>query len=60
MIAKELFDELGGLSGAYIQGDYKDSDLCLRLRQFGHRCGTSRQSSFITSRGSLTQRRNER
>ena len=36
MIAKGLFDELGGLSGSYIQGDYEDSDLCLRLRELGH------------------------
>jgi GT2 family glycosyltransferase len=31
----QLFNELGGLRGMYIQGDYEDSDLCLRLREIG-------------------------
>jgi GT2 family glycosyltransferase len=36
MIARELFEELGGLRGTYVQGDYEDTDLCLRLREAGH------------------------
>jgi GT2 family glycosyltransferase len=32
MIDRELFEELGGLRGMYVQGDYEDTDLCLRLR----------------------------
>ncbi|TMK58961.1 MAG: glycosyltransferase family 2 protein [Actinobacteria bacterium] len=36
MIARELFEELGGLRGTYVQGDYEDTDLCLRLREGGH------------------------
>ena len=31
MIDAELYRSIGGLSGKYIQGDYEDSDLCLRL-----------------------------
>jgi O-antigen biosynthesis protein len=36
MLAHELFEELGGLRGMYVQGDYEDTDLCLRLREAGH------------------------
>jgi GT2 family glycosyltransferase len=36
MIDRELFEELGGLRGMYVQGDYEDTDLCLRLRERGH------------------------
>ena len=35
MIDRALFEELGGLRGMYIQGDYEDSDLCLRLLESG-------------------------
>jgi len=38
MIAADLYRQLGGLRGRYIQGDYEDSDLCLRLRDMGHEC----------------------
>lgn len=31
MISTELYRGLGGLHGMYVQGDYEDSDLCLRL-----------------------------
>jgi GT2 family glycosyltransferase len=36
LISLELFRELGGLRGAYVQGDYEDSDLCLRLAEAGY------------------------
>lgn len=36
MIARELFDGVGGLRGMFVQGDYEDTDLCLRLLQEGH------------------------
>jgi GT2 family glycosyltransferase len=36
MIDARLYAEVGGLSGVYIQGDYEDSDLCLRLADAGH------------------------
>jgi O-antigen biosynthesis protein len=36
MIGRELFEDLGGLRGMYVQGDYEDTDLCLRLRERGH------------------------
>jgi O-antigen biosynthesis protein len=36
MIDRELYEEFGGLSGVYVQGDYEDSDLCLQLSQKGH------------------------
>ena len=36
MISRELFDGVGGLRGMFVQGDYEDTDLCLRLRGEGH------------------------
>lgn len=36
MIARDLFEGAGGLRGMFVQGDYEDTDLCLRLRQDGH------------------------
>jgi GT2 family glycosyltransferase len=35
MIARHLYEEFGGLSYEYVQGDYEDFDLCLRLSQAG-------------------------
>jgi GT2 family glycosyltransferase len=35
MVAKDLYEEMGGLSGDYVQGDFEDSDLCLRLLAAG-------------------------
>jgi O-antigen biosynthesis protein len=35
MIERERYEELGGLRGQFVQGDYEDSDLCLRLRDLG-------------------------
>lgn len=35
MISRELYRENGGLRGAYVQGDFEDSDLCLRLWEAG-------------------------
>jgi GT2 family glycosyltransferase len=36
LISTDLYRELGGLRSIYIQGDYEDSDLCLRLREAGY------------------------
>jgi len=36
MIAAELYRELDGLRSCYVQGDYEDSDLCLRLIEAGY------------------------
>jgi GT2 family glycosyltransferase len=36
MIDRKLFEEVDGLRGMFVQGDYEDTDLCLRLRQEGH------------------------
>ncbi len=33
-----LFERLGGLRGIYVQGDYEDSDYCLRVREEGLDC----------------------
>jgi GT2 family glycosyltransferase len=38
MIETELYNRAGGLSGAYIRGDYEDTDLCLRLAEKGLTC----------------------
>jgi GT2 family glycosyltransferase len=35
LIATELYRRHGGLRGLYVQGDYEDSDLCLRLMEAG-------------------------
>jgi GT2 family glycosyltransferase len=35
MIARSLWEALGGLSPDYVQGGYEDSDLCLRLLEAG-------------------------
>src|SRR4030095_5707952 len=36
MIAADCYRQLGGLNGCYVQGDYEDSDLCLRLIEAGY------------------------
>jgi O-antigen biosynthesis protein len=35
MISSNLYHKVGGLRGMYVQGDYEDSDLCLRLIELG-------------------------
>ncbi len=35
VMSRELASDLGGFDEAYIIGDFEDSDLCLRARQFG-------------------------
>ena len=35
MLQRDLFEQLGGWDEAYVQGDYEDSDLCLRAYQRG-------------------------
>lgn len=35
MVDRNLYQQHGGLSGDYIQGDFEDSELCLRLLQAG-------------------------
>jgi O-antigen biosynthesis protein len=32
---RRLFEDLGGLRGQFLQGDFEDSDYCLRLRTAG-------------------------
>jgi O-antigen biosynthesis protein len=36
MLDRELYEQAGGLSHAYVQGAYEDSDLCLQLIERGH------------------------
>jgi O-antigen biosynthesis protein len=36
MVERALYEEIGGLRGMFVQGDYEDTDLCLRLREAGH------------------------
>ncbi len=35
LLERALYEELGGLRGVYVQGDFEDSDLCLRLFERG-------------------------
>jgi GT2 family glycosyltransferase len=37
MIARELYESMGGLHGGYVQGDYEDADICLRMMEAGLR-----------------------
>ena len=37
MIAREQYDAMGGLHGGYVQGDYEDADICLRMMEAGLR-----------------------
>jgi GT2 family glycosyltransferase len=37
LIARRLYQQVGGLSEDYILGDFEDSDLCLALRRLGRR-----------------------
>jgi GT2 family glycosyltransferase len=36
MITRDLYNRVEGLQGEYVQGDYEDSDLCLRLIEEGY------------------------
>ncbi len=36
LIDRMLFHEIGGLAERYVQGDFEDSDLCLRLTEAGY------------------------
>jgi GT2 family glycosyltransferase len=36
MIARDLYRQIGGFQGGYVQGDYEDSDLCLRAIKEGY------------------------
>ena len=35
LMERALYEKVGGLQGSYVQGDYEDSDLCLRLAEAG-------------------------
>jgi GT2 family glycosyltransferase len=35
MIERQRYQDMGGLSDQFVQGDYEDSDLCLRLHEDG-------------------------
>lgn len=35
LVARECFEQVGGLSEDYVVGDYEDSDFCLKLRAAG-------------------------
>jgi O-antigen biosynthesis protein len=36
MLDRDCYEEVGGLPLHYVQGDYEDSELCLRLARAGH------------------------
>lgn len=38
LISRQLWELVGGLKGVYVQGDFEDSDLCLRLKERGFDC----------------------
>ena len=35
MVARDLYEAVGGFQNIYVQGDHEDSDLCLRLIEMG-------------------------
>jgi GT2 family glycosyltransferase len=43
MIDRSLYEDLGGLSGRFVRGDYEDSDICMRLMESG------RQNWYLSS-----------
>lgn len=47
MLPKKLFDTLGGFSLDYIIGDFEDSDLCLKIRDFGLPIAVDLMASFF-------------
>jgi hypothetical protein len=55
LLATELWNEVGGLCGGFVQGDYEDSDLCLRLLQAGRLNYYVPGASSTTSRASPTR-----
>lgn len=36
LVGRELYQEVGGIHGLYVQGDYEDSDFCFRLMEMGY------------------------
>jgi len=38
LLSRTLYFDVGGLAGSFVQGDFEDSDLCLRLRERGLAC----------------------
>ena len=36
LVARRLFETVGGFTEDYVIGDYEDSDLCLKIRERGH------------------------
>lgn len=37
MVARDLYEDLGGLNDTYVQGGYEDSDFCIRVSERGLR-----------------------
>jgi GT2 family glycosyltransferase len=35
LVDRDLYEQLGGLSDAYVEGGYEDSDFCIRLIEAG-------------------------
>jgi GT2 family glycosyltransferase len=38
LMGRDLWDRIGGFKGIYVQGDFEDSDICLRIAEFGYDC----------------------
>ncbi len=38
LMHREVWDQVGGFKGVYVQGDFEDSDLCLRIADLGYAC----------------------
>ena len=56
MVDRDLYEEVGGLSHAYVQGGYEDSDLCLRLIELGRQQLVHARRRALPPRGAVLSR----
>ena len=57
MVSRELYEQLGGLRGIYVRGDYEDFDLCLRLAEAGRQNWYSAGGRALPPRSALIRQR---
>ena len=56
LIDRERYEEVGGLPLHYVQGDYEDSELCLRLAEAGLRELVPARGRALPPRGPVLRR----
>lgn len=58
MVRRQVWERLGGLEEAYLQGNYEDDDFCLRARLAGYRLAVARNVLVFHHPGSPSFRLN--